>query len=49
MCIKGTVNSNLLSSGELFLSAMRYRAVSIILVHNHPRRRSDTQAMKTNV
>ncbi|HUM82523.1 MAG TPA: DNA repair protein RadC [Lachnospiraceae bacterium] len=33
---KGTVNSTVLSSRELFLSAMRYRAVSIILVHNHP-------------
>ena len=36
-CIsKGTVNYAVLSTRELFLTALRYRAVSIILVHNHP-------------
>ena len=32
----GTVNYAVLSTRELFLAALRYRAVSIILVHNHP-------------
>ena len=32
----GTVNYAVLSTRELFLTALRYRAVSIILVHNHP-------------
>lgn len=36
-CIStGTVNYAVLSTRELFLTALRYRAVSIILVHNHP-------------
>ena len=36
-CIsKGTVNYAVLSTRELFLTALRFRAVSIILVHNHP-------------
>ncbi len=36
-CIStGTVNAAVLSTRELFLSAMHYRAVSIILIHNHP-------------
>lgn len=36
-CIStGTVNYAVLSTRELFLAALRYRAVSIILVHNHP-------------
>lgn len=33
---KGTVNASLVSPRELILAAFRYRAVFIILVHNHP-------------
>lgn len=33
---KGTVNASLVSPRDLFLSAMKYHAVHIILVHNHP-------------
>ncbi len=33
---KGTVNAALVSPRELILAAFRYRAVFIILVHNHP-------------
>lgn len=33
---KGTVNSSLLSSREVFVEALRYQAVNIILLHNHP-------------
>jgi len=32
----GTVNSSLLSPREIFIEALRYKAVHIILVHNHP-------------
>ena len=32
----GTVNAALLSPRELFLDALRCRAVSVILIHNHP-------------
>lgn len=32
----GTVNASLISTRELFLTALRYRAVSIVLLHNHP-------------
>lgn len=32
----GTVNASLVSTRELFLTALRRRAVSIILLHNHP-------------
>ncbi|MEG1458888.1 MAG: DNA repair protein RadC [Acetivibrio sp.] len=32
----GTVNSSLLSPREVFIEALRYGAVNIILVHNHP-------------
>lgn len=32
----GTVNSSLLSPRELFLEALRFHAVHIILIHNHP-------------
>ncbi len=36
-CIsKGTVNSSLLSPRELFLKALSYHAVNIVLIHNHP-------------
>ena len=33
---RGTVNQALLSPRELFLKALTYRAVHIVLVHNHP-------------
>lgn len=33
---KGTVNSTLLSPRELFLEALRFHAVNLILIHNHP-------------
>ncbi|MCD2491044.1 DNA repair protein RadC [Lacrimispora sp. NSJ-141] len=32
----GTVNSSLVSPREIFLEALKYQAVSIILLHNHP-------------
>lgn len=32
----GTVNTSLVSPRELFLEALRFQAVNIILVHNHP-------------
>lgn len=33
---KGTVNQSLLSPREIFLCALEYHAVGIILLHNHP-------------
>ncbi len=33
---RGTVNTSLLSPRELFLTALSYHAVKIVLVHNHP-------------
>ncbi|MEG2349952.1 MAG: DNA repair protein RadC [Hungatella sp.] len=33
---KGTVNASIASPREIFIEALRYRAVNIILVHNHP-------------
>lgn len=33
---KGTVNSAIISPRELMIEALRYQAVSMILVHNHP-------------
>lgn len=33
---KGTVNSSLVSPREIFLAAMSYHAVGILLIHNHP-------------
>ncbi len=32
----GTVNASLISPREVFLTALKYRAVSVILLHNHP-------------
>ncbi len=32
----GTVSSSLLSPREIFLNALKYEAVNIILMHNHP-------------
>ena len=37
LCLSvGTVNSSLVSPREIFLEAFRFRAVRLILVHNHP-------------
>ncbi len=33
---KGTVNMSLLSVREIFIEALRYQAVHILLLHNHP-------------
>ncbi len=33
---QGTVNASLASPREIFIEALRYQAVSLILVHNHP-------------
>ncbi len=33
---KGTVNASLASPREVYIEALKHRAVSIILVHNHP-------------
>ena len=33
---KGTVSASLISPREVFLAALSFRAVSLILVHNHP-------------
>ena len=33
---KGTVNSSILSPREIFLLALKYNAVHIVLLHNHP-------------
>lgn len=32
----GTVNSSLVSPREIFLEALKYQAVTVILLHNHP-------------
>ena len=33
---KGTVNASVLSPREIFIEALRYHAVHILLLHNHP-------------
>jgi DNA repair protein RadC len=33
---RGTVNASLATPRELFIEALRYRGVGIILIHNHP-------------
>lgn len=33
---KGTVNQSMLSTREIFIDALRFRAVNILLIHNHP-------------
>lgn len=33
---RGTVNSSIAAPREIFLEALRYHAVNIIMVHNHP-------------
>ncbi len=36
MISRGTVNSSQVSPREVFLSALKYKAASMILIHNHP-------------
>lgn len=36
MISKGTVNASLISPREIFLTALKFQAVHIVLVHNHP-------------
>lgn len=36
MVFKGTVNSSLVNPREIFLTAVSYHAVGILLIHNHP-------------
>lgn len=36
LIFKGTVSMSIASPRELFLEALRYHAVSIVLIHNHP-------------
>ena len=33
---RGTVNATLITPREVFVEAVKYRAVNLILVHNHP-------------
>ena len=33
---RGTVNASLVSPREIFIEALRYHAVYIVLLHNHP-------------
>ena len=33
---KGTVNSAIMNPREIFIEALRYEAVNIVIVHNHP-------------
>lgn len=33
---RGTVNATIISPREIFICALRYHAVSIVLLHNHP-------------
>lgn len=33
---KGTVNASLVSPRELFIEALRYCAVHVVMIHNHP-------------
>ena len=33
---RGTVNASIISPREIYLEALRYHAVGIILLHNHP-------------
>ncbi|MDO4325572.1 MAG: DNA repair protein RadC [bacterium] len=36
LLFKGTVNASPVAPREIFIEALRYRAVKLILVHNHP-------------
>ena len=44
---KGTVNASLISPREIFLTALQYHAVQLILVHNHPS--GDASASKEDI
>lgn len=44
---KGTVNASLISPREIFLTALQYHAVHLILVHNHPS--GDASASKEDI
>lgn len=33
---KGTVNASLMSAREIFIEALRYNAVFVVILHNHP-------------
>ena len=33
---KGTVNASVISPREIFIEALRYHAVHVLLIHNHP-------------
>lgn len=33
---KGTINSSLMSAREIFVEALKYNAVYVVLLHNHP-------------
>ena len=33
---KGTVNASVISPREIFIEALRFHAVHIVLIHNHP-------------
>ena len=36
MISEGTVNASIMSAREIFLTAIQSKAVSILLLHNHP-------------
>lgn len=36
MISQGTVNASVVSPREIFIEAVKYHAVSLVLVHNHP-------------
>lgn len=36
LLFRGTVNASLASTREMFIEALRYHAVRVVLVHNHP-------------
>ena len=36
LIFRGTVNLSVASPREIFIEAVRYHAVSVILIHNHP-------------
>ncbi len=41
---KGTVSASMISPREIFIEALRYQAVSILLLHNHPSGNPDPSA-----
>ena len=36
MISQGTVNASVVSPREIFIEALKYHAVNVIVVHNHP-------------